>query len=84
MSRSAAPSSDDDDPDLARQRGQRPLALPSEEALGLQLLLQLFEGELQRAEPLRLQMFADDLVFALGVVDAEPSAGNDVEARPRA
>ena len=40
-----------DDADLARQRRQRPLARCVEQALGGEPLLELLEGELQRAEP---------------------------------
>ena len=68
------------DADLARQRGQRPLARRVEEPFGLQLLLQLLERQLQRAEPVRLQVLADDLVLALRLVDAEPAARDDVQA----
>ena len=69
-----------DDPDLARQRRQRPLARRVEEPFRLQLLLQLLERELQRAEPVRLHVLADDLVLALRLVDAEPAARDDVQA----
>ena len=67
------------DADLARQRWQRPLACTIEQAFGVELLLQLIEGELQRAQPLRLEVLADDLVFALGIVNAQPAAGDDVQ-----
>ena len=43
-----------DDADLARQRGQRPFARRVEQPFGLQLLLQLLERQLQRAEAVRL------------------------------
>ena len=72
-----------DDADLARQRRQRPLARGVEQPFGLQPLLQLIEGELQRAEALRLQVLADELIFAFRLVDGDrprattrrPSAG---------
>ena len=73
-----------DDADLARQRRQRPLARRVEQPFGLQPLLQLIERELQRAETVRLEVLADELVFALRLVDARrvprattrrPSAG---------
>ena len=58
-----------DDADLARQRRQRPLARGVEQPFGLQPLLQLIERELQRAEPVRLEVLADQLIFALRLVD---------------
>ena len=69
-----------DDADLARQRRQRPLARGVEQPFGLQPLLQLIEGELQRAEPLRLEVLADELIFALGLVDRDAAARDDVQA----
>ena len=80
MSRSAAPSSEVTMPILPRQRGQRALACGIEQAFGLQLLLQLLERQLQRAEAARLQVLALQLVLALRLVDAEPAAGDDVQA----
>ena len=59
------------DADLARQRGQRPLARRVEQPFGLQPLLQLIERELQRAETLRLQVLADELILALRLVDRQ-------------
>ena len=56
-----------DDADLAGQGGQRPLARRVEESFRVQPLLQLIERELQRAEAVRLQVLADDLVFPLRV-----------------
>ena len=44
------------------------------------LLLQLLERELQRAEAVRLQVLADELIFALRLVDAEAAARDDVQA----
>ena len=62
------------DADLARQCRQRALAVPVEKALGRQALLELVEGQLQRAESLRLEMLADDLILAFRVVHADPAA----------
>src|SRR5687768_10057199 len=67
-------------PDLSRQRRQRPLAARVEEAGGLKPLLQLLESELKGAEPLRLEVLADELVLALRVVHADPAAGDDAKA----
>ncbi len=80
MSRSAAPSSEVTMPILRGSAGSGRLRAWLEQPLGLQLLLQLLERELQRADALRLQVLADDLVLALGVVDAEPAARDDVQA----
>ena len=71
-------------PIFRRQRRQRPLARRLEQPLGLQPLLQLLECELQRAEAVRLQVIADDLVLALRLVDAEPAARDRRAGRPRA
>ena len=68
------------DADLARERGQRPLARRIEQAFGLQLLLELLEGQLQRAEALRLQVVAEQLILALRLVDRQPAARDDVQA----
>ncbi len=72
------------DADLARQRRQRPLARGVEQPLGLQALLELIEGELERAESLRLQVLADQLVLALRLVDRDLSTRDDAQARRRA
>src|SRR5262249_32167478 len=58
-----------DDADLARERRQRALARGVEQSFVLQPLLQLVEGELQGAEPMRLEMLAHQLVLALRLVD---------------
>jgi hypothetical protein len=63
-----------DDPDAPREARQRTLALGREEALGGQLLLELLEGQLQRAQSLRLQQFHQQLVFAAGFVDIDAAA----------
>src|SRR5205823_3829689 len=62
-----------DDANLAGQRGQRPFPRGVEEPLAVQPLLQLIEGELQRAEAMRLQVLADQLVLALGLIDRHAS-----------
>ena len=69
-----------DDADLARQRRQRTLAPWIEESLALQPFLQLIEGQLPRAQALRLQMLADDLILALRVVDGDAPARHHAEA----
>ena len=68
------------DANLAGQRGKRPFAALVEQALGLKPLLQLIEGELQRAQTLGLQVLADQLVFAFRLVDRDAPAGDDREA----
>jgi len=45
----------------------------------LHALLELFECQLQRAKAFGLEMLADDLVLALRVVHAHPSARDDAE-----
>ena len=67
-------------PILRGSDGKRALARRVEQSLGLQPALQLIEGELQRAEPVRLHALADDLIFALRLVDAQASAHDDVQA----
>src|SRR5262249_27314692 len=66
--------------DLLRQVRQRALSRRVEESLDLQALLELIEGELESPESLRLQMLADDLVFALGFVDRDLAACHDAQA----
>ena len=68
-----------DEPDAAGQRGQRPLPPGVEEPLGGEPGLQLLEGELERAEALRLQHLAHELVLAPDGVDVEPAEREDVE-----
>ncbi len=63
-----------DDPNLPRQRRQRTLAFGVEQPLGLQLFLQLLERELPRAEPVRFEVLADELIFALGLVHRDLAA----------
>ena len=69
-----------DDADLAGKRRQRTLARLVEQSFGGQPLLQLIEGELQRAEAFRLEVLADDLVLALRVVDADAAARDDAQS----
>ena len=68
MSRRAAPSSEVTMPILRGSAGSGRLRRRIEEPFRLQLLLQLLERQLQRAEPVRLQVLADDLVLALRFV----------------
>ena len=70
MSRSAAPSSEVTMPILRGSAGSGRLRAGVEQPFRLQLLLQLLERELQRAEAVRLHVLADDLVLALRLVDA--------------
>ena len=50
-----------------------------EEAGGSQALLELLEGELTGAEPLRLQVLARQLIFAFRPVDADAAARDDAQ-----
>ena len=75
----AAPSSDVTTPILRGSAGSGRLRRAIEQPFRAQPLLQLIERQLQRAEPLRLEVLADDLVFALRVVDADPAARHDVQ-----
>ena len=74
------------DADPARQHRQRALARGVEEALLLELLLQLLEGLLQRALAERLEQLHRQLVLAARRVDAELSAREHLHsvARPEA
>src|SRR5207244_99290 len=69
-----------DDADLARKRRQRTLAVLVEEALGSESLLQLFKSELQRTETFWLEVLAEDLIFALGIVDAHAASRDHPQA----
>ena len=69
-----------DDADLARERRERPLPRRVEQPFRLQLLFQLLEGELQRAEAVRLEMLADQLIFALRLVDGYAAARDDAQS----
>ena len=63
-----------DDSDAPREARQGPLARGGEQALGGQLLLELLEGQLQRAEALRFERFHHKLVFAARFVDVDAAA----------
>ena len=66
-----------DDANLAGKRGKGTLAARVEQALGREAFLELVEGQLQRTEPFRLEMLADDLILTFRVVDADPAACHD-------
>src|SRR5207245_3846622 len=68
------------DADAAGEPRQRPLAGRVEEALLLELLLQLLEGLLERALAERLEHLHRELVLAAGRVDAEAAADHDLHA----
>src|SRR5204863_1424585 len=68
------------DADFAGQGGERPFAGLVEQPFVLKPLLQLIEGKLQRAQALRLQVLADQLVFALWLVDRDTPAGDHRKA----
>ena len=80
MSRMAAPSSEVTMPILRGRAGSGRLRAASKRPSCLQPLLQLIEGELQRAEALRLEVLADELILALGFVDRDPAARDDAQA----
>src|SRR5687768_2303720 len=69
-----------DDADSAGERRQRTFTCRVEQTLGGQLLLELFECLLQRAETLRLDVLADNLIFAFGVVDADLAARHHLQS----
>ena len=80
MSRTAAPSSEVTTPILRGSAGSGTLAPLVEQPLAREPLLELVEGELPRAEALGLEVLADDLIFALRVVDADAAARDDAQA----
>ena len=80
MSRTAAPSSDVTTPILRGSAGSGRLRRGVEQSFRREPLLELIEGELQRAEPLGLEVLADDLILALRVVDADAAARDDAQA----
>ena len=80
MSRTAAPSSDVTTPILRGSAGSGRLRRWSNRPSACEPLLQLIERQLQRAEPLGLEVLADELVFALRVVHADAPAGDDAQA----
>ena len=67
-------------PILRGSAGSGRLRACVEQPFGLQPLLQLLERHLQRAEAVRLEVLADDLVFALRLVHAQLSARDHVHA----
>ena len=73
-----------DDADGAGKGGQGALAVGVEEAFGFEALLELLEGELQRACADGLHGFGDELHLAALLVDADAAADQDVEAVFRA
>ena len=68
------------DADALRKPRDGPLARRIEQAFGRQLLLQLFEGELQRAVALRLDGFHQKLILAARFVDIDVAARQDRHA----
>ena len=68
------------DSDLARERGQRTFPRAVEESFRFEPLLQLIEGQLQRAQAVRLEMLADQLILALRLVHRNPAARDDAQA----
>ncbi len=71
------------------QKRQRPFAALVEQSLASQPLLELLEGELQRAEPARLHLFGIELERAASFVEVDPAAHHDLhpvadfETKPR-
>ncbi len=74
------PGAAGDQADAAREARQRALAARVEPAADRELLLELAEGQLQRADALGLHFLDEQLVLAAGGVDAEPAAGDDFQA----
>src|SRR4051794_28430345 len=74
MSAMAAPRGEVTMPMRRGKGGDRALAFGGEETFGGQFLLELFKGELQRAEPLGLDEIDDQLVFAARLVDVDAAA----------
>ena len=70
-----------DDADGAGKGGQRALAGGVEEAFGVEALLELFEGELERAGADGFHGFGDELHLAALLVDADAAADEDVRGR---
>ena len=80
MSLSAAPSSEVTMPILRGRAGIGRLRAVAKRPSACSFRLQLLERELQRAAALRLEMLADELIFALRFVDRQPAARDDVNA----
>ena len=68
-----------DDPDRPGPERELPLAPVIEKALGLELLLELFESELEGALALGLDEVDVELVVAAGLVDADLAPADDLE-----
>ena len=73
-----------DDACGVRECGQRAFAFGVEEAFGFEALLELFEGELERACADGFHGFCDELHLSALFVDADASADEDVKAVFRA
>ncbi len=71
MSRRAAPLGEVTMPILRGKRGSGRLRRRLEESFGMQPLLELLEGELQGAEPARLQQLDHQLVLPALRVDLD-------------
>lgn len=69
-----------DEADAARVGWERALALGGEKALGVELLLELFEGGLQRAESLQFHGGDAELILPARFVDGEVAAQDDFAA----
>jgi len=63
-----------------RKQGQRLLAIGVEEAFGLEPLLELLEGKLQRSSADRLHGFGYQLQLAALLIDADAAAHQDVQS----
>jgi hypothetical protein len=63
---------------------QGPFPLGREQSLGGQLLFELLEGQLQRAEALGFEQFHQQLVFAARLVDVDAAARQHCQAILRA
>jgi hypothetical protein len=85
-SRSAAPSIDVTIPMRRGSTGSRRFRAASKSPSASSRVFKLLEGQLQGAEAERLHLLADDLVLALGLVDAQAAAHEHARAvlRPEA
>jgi hypothetical protein len=73
MSAMAAPRGDVTMP-MRRGIAAAGACAPGEESFGRQFLLELLEGQLQRAQTLRFEQFHQQLVFAARFVDVDAAA----------
>ena len=80
MSRIAAPVGTGDDGDALRQHRNRLLARGIEEAFIGELLLELLERQLQRAEAGRLDGDGVELELALLLVKRQPAADDELQS----